>query len=190
MDSTDPDAERRSVAELLAKASANAGLPVALIGGQAINFWALPRYTEDFDLTVGASSGAIDALVKELAKHGYRIVREEDANAASGPAFLRLENASQLPPIDLISAKTEYQEIVIARAVGGGPEDLPVATPEDLIVLKLIANRSIDLRDIFTIAQAQPIDWEYVAHWANVWDLAEPLAKLKGEIASRESEQS
>ena len=53
-------------------------------------------------------------------------------------------------PIDVIIAGPGPEEAILARsrklAVGG--IDIPVACPEDLIVMKLLAGRSKDLDDI------------------------------------------
>lgn len=57
-----------------------------------------------------------------------------------------------------------------------------MATPEVLIILKLIANRSIDHRDIFTLVEAQPIDWGYVEQWAEQWEVSDSLSKLRHEM--------
>ena len=111
MDSTDPDLTQREVADLLWQVTERAGLRVALIGGQAVNFWALPRFTQDFDLTVAANPDAIWQIVRELGAEGYEVARQEDAQSASGPAHVRLVRAGSAFAIDLITAKTDYQDL-------------------------------------------------------------------------------
>lgn len=184
--SIEPDLAHDFLSEFLARESERLGLRLALIGGEGVNFWALPRFTEDFDLTVASQPDAIWALVTALKGQGYEVVRGQEASSASGPAFVRLVHGEGLPSVDLIAAKTEYQELLIERATPGGDGVLPVATPEDLIVLKLIASRSLDHRDIFNLIEAQPIDWPYVEHWAAIWHVSEELGKLRYEITHRE----
>lgn len=184
MDSTEPDITRGFIAEFLALESERLGLGVALIGGEGVNFWTLPRFTEDFDLTVAAQVDGVFGLVGALETQGYHIVRIQEEHSRSGPAFVRLTHDDGLPSVDLIVAKTDYQDLVISRATQSESGVLPVATPEDLIVLKLIANRSIDHRDIFILMEAQSIDWAYVEEWARVWQVADTLGELR-ERASR-----
>jgi hypothetical protein len=54
-----------------------------------------------------------------------------------------------------------------------------VATPEDLIVLKLIADRPKDRQDLLGLVALPDLDWAYVARWAAEWDVAERLAALR-----------
>jgi hypothetical protein len=44
-----------------------------------------------------------------------------------------------------------------------------VATPEDLIVLKLIANRSRDIADCTELTQLPDLDWPFIDRWCDVW---------------------
>jgi hypothetical protein len=180
--STDPESRFRFLADELSALLLQSGLKVALIGGQATNYWARPRFTDDFDFTVSADSGAIGDLVERLKEREFQVVREQAGGSPSGPDFVRLERGRTHDAIDLIVAKTEYQELLIERAIRAEPVALPIATPEDLVILKLIANRSKDQQDIFRIVEAQPIDWEYVEHWAEVWEVADSLRKLRHEI--------
>jgi hypothetical protein len=85
--------------------------------------------------------------------------------------------------IDIITAKTDYQRLVIERATIELGEKVRVATPEDLIVLKLIANRPTDHVDTFLLGRDNPIDWEYVEHWAGLWQVTERLAQLRERLA-------
>ena len=179
MDSTEPDVRRGFIAEFLAFEAERLGLGIALIGGEGVNFWVQPRFTQDFDLTVSANAEAVWALVDALKAQGYLIAVADDADSPSGPALVRLKHPEGHPPIDIITAKTDYQNLVIERATPRQRGVLPVATPEDLIVLKLIANRSIDHRDIYTILETQSIDWEYVEHWARIWDVTDSLQRVR-----------
>ncbi|MEO8539079.1 MAG: nucleotidyl transferase AbiEii/AbiGii toxin family protein [bacterium] len=182
MDSIDPEVRQRLLADLLIEVLAIAPLRLALIGGQATNYWARPRYTSDFDFTVAADANGIERFVAELASRGFQVIRTEGGGSPSGPDFMRLERNGGIDAIDFIVAKTEFQDLVIERAVLDAPDGLPVATPEDMVILKLIANRSKDQRDIFTIVEAQPIDWDYVKHWAGVWEVTPALEKLLAEL--------
>jgi hypothetical protein len=153
------------------------GLAAALIGGHAVNAWAEPRFTADIDVTVAADADGIEAVRRALLSLGYRVVRAVGAELPSGPDFLRLARGPDDPPIDLQAAKTGFQKEVIRRARPGRP---PIATPEDLIVLKLIAHRPKDIADLRSLIAIPALDWDYVEGWAVEWDVADRLAVLRG----------
>lgn len=56
-----------------------------------------------------------------------------------------------------------------------------VASPEDMLVLKLVANREKDILDAKKIYQRQPsfLDMEYVHKWADYFKCGEAIARLK-----------
>jgi hypothetical protein len=75
-------------------------------------------------------------------------------------------------------AKTEFQREALRRAAGSGTNPR-VATPEDLIVMKLIANRAKDQIDLLGLAQLDKLDWDYIEHWAREWDVTDRLRVLR-----------
>jgi hypothetical protein len=163
----------------IAEAVAKSGIEVALIGGAAVNTFEDPRYTKDLDLTVEADRVKIGRLVESLLAAGFEVTREQDASEPSGPDFIQLRRRTTVDMVDLIVAKTEFQELVIRRALRAPGQVLPVATVEDLVILKLIANRPVDQRDAFLLARDNAIDWPYVERWAATWDVSDRLRALR-----------
>lgn len=152
-------------------------LGYALIGGHAVNAWVEPRFTADMDFTIEAEPERIAAVEARLLAAGYRIVREVGRGQPSGPDFIRFAREIDDPPLDLQVAKTAYQAEILRRARGSGPT--AVATPEDLIVLKLIANRPKDVIDLRNLLALPALDWEYIDRWAAAWDVLDRLAPLR-----------
>jgi hypothetical protein len=185
VESTDRNERQRLLADLLLSLVNESGLSVALIGGQAVNYWARPRYTDDFDFTVAADPAGIDRIVAGLLEHGFQVVRNQAPGSPSGPDFVRLERGYKLDAVDLIVAKTEYQDGIVLRAIRTGTEALPIATAEDLIVLKLVANRSKDHEDIRSLLEACPdLDWAYIEDWAEFWGLAERWVEVRAQFSA------
>lgn len=166
----------------VARVVAEAGLECCLIGGHAVNVWVEPRFTADIDLTVLADPRGLERLQRLLVAAGYRVVREVGGELPSGPDFVRFARGPDDPPIDVQSAKTAYQVQVVSRArsVEGR---VPVATPEDLVVLKLIAHRAKDLIDLHNLVALAGLDWGYVERWAHEWQVSDRLATLRGGAA-------
>ncbi len=162
----------------IARALARARLPHALIGGHAVNAWAEPRFTADIDLTVVAQAEAIARFRVELEAIGYRVTGEVGRELPSGPDFVRFARAAEDPPLDVQVAKTRFQEEVVRRARVAG-DGLCIATAEDLVVLKLIANRVKDQLDLHNLLALDALDWAYVDKWAVEWGVADRLERLR-----------
>lgn len=167
----------------MAAAANGAGLAVALIGGVAVNAFEDPRFTKDLDLTVAADTEAVARFVAALERGGFEVLKMQAGGAPSGPDFVQLIRPGTPDIIDILTAKTTYQELVIKRAIQSSEQPLPVATAEDLIVLKLIAGRSKDWIDAQALARHNPVDWDYVTHWAEVWEITDRLERLRAGLS-------
>jgi predicted nucleotidyltransferase len=168
--------------------SAGARGSVALIGAVARNAWAPPRATTDLDVAIAASSDVIESVQRALTALGYEQVRSHRADPEDALADLVVLRAPKggLRQVDLLVAKTAFESEVLRRAVlvEIGGVSAPVATPEDLIVYKLVADRARDRDDISAILRTQSragreIDWAYVERWAGFWSVLDRLAALR-----------
>ncbi len=168
---------------LVSEAFRRAKLRGAIIGGVARNHWEVPRLTFDLDFTVEANQGRVEAVIAAPADHGFEVMRQQARHDPSGPDFIQLYNRELSQIVELQGAKTPFQEELINRAVelsAGSP--LFVARREDLIVLKLLAFRKKDKDDLRELASHAEIDWRYVEHWSEIWEVSENLNWLRAEI--------
>ena len=150
----------------------------ALIGGLAANrYRSAPRYTGDVDLLLAGSGAPIPELESALTARGWSVCR------ADGEGSLLRANHTELGPVDLLVAGTEYQEQALQRAQVesvAGVGATPVLTVEDVIVHKLIAGRHQDLADVEAILEAAvPIEEAYVERWAAFWDVLDRWRALR-----------
>jgi hypothetical protein len=162
----------------VARIFAEAGVPYAVIGAHAVNAWLEPRFTADVDLTAQIDGDRLRALAAALEQAGLAIESELGAGLSSGPDFVRFASPDRLLVIEIQGAKTALQREVIRRAVPIA-DGVRVATPEDLILLKLIANRPKDRADLAGLVRLPDLDWSYVDRAAREWDVAELLAELR-----------
>ncbi|KKL97764.1 hypothetical protein LCGC14_1831140 [marine sediment metagenome] len=160
------------------KALQRAGVDYAVIGAHAVNAWVEPRFTSDFDITVQAGQQALERLEKVLAQEGLTAVAQEGADQPAGPDFVRFTSRDGSIDLEVQIARTEFQSEAITRARTAG--DLRVATPEDLIVMKLIAYRTKDRADLAGLVELPDVDWDYVERWAAEWDVSDRLARVRG----------
>lgn len=139
----------------LAGLVADGQLRVALIGGVAIVARVRPRTTLDIDILVAAKVQDGEGLLRKAEEHGYAYDAQETQEFLPG-GLVRLWG----PPsralgigLDILFADSPFLNKVLARAtpLDLGSATLPVATVEDLLILKLEAHRLEDLDDIIAI---------------------------------------
>jgi predicted nucleotidyltransferase len=132
------------------------GVRACIIGGVARNIWAEPRATQDVDIIVDAADA--NAVLPAAAAVGLVYVdKEVDALAKSAMTRLRLpeELAGEIR-LDVIARSHEFYGRVLDRSVviDALGVQLRVASVEDVIVLKTLADRSVDRGDIAAMIAA------------------------------------
>jgi hypothetical protein len=153
-------------------------LRYCLIGGMAAGYWGEPRFTKDMDFTVVSPK---QEDLKELLK------KEKFQFEEKGTGQLQVVRHGKLSFIaDLIFSETDYQDWVIQRAVSVQMfgVTVPICSAEDLIILKLIANRRQDLLDIENVLKNQSgrLDKTYLGEWMTTWELTDRFKKEFGKL--------
>jgi len=150
---------------------------------------ATPRATKDVDFVVDVGEQTYGALVRALSARGFvraTQVREPDDIVPDFEAFR--DRAGRR--IDLLFAKTAFEQSALERAETHAvyrDVTLPVVTPEDLIVYKLVAARTQDWADVEIVARTQrlagrTLDWAYVRHWCHEWEIDARFAELTSRL--------
>jgi hypothetical protein len=126
----------------------------ALIGGLAVSAWSLPRATMDIDLLVLAKTGNLSPLVKALCDAGMRAELRRGALDDPVPILIRADF------LDIIVAtkKHEAEAVVESIAVNIAGKDIPVVSPEYLIILKLKAGGPQDMADVRELLASNLVD--------------------------------
>jgi hypothetical protein len=130
----------------------------ALIGGLAVVLHGYDRFTQDVDAVAWDADDALPALVESFKEHGFSL------RSAEGEQFARRNRVLLLISpagrgVDLSLGMLPFESDLIGRAVQQriGPDgSYPVATIDDLIVMKLIAGRDRDLDDIRRLIELHP----------------------------------
>ncbi len=175
------------ILEALAHALGTVG-SFAVIGAVARNAWAPPRATTDVDVTIAASAAVLEAAERALVAAGYSCTRRNRVDPDDALPDLMIFRASKgaLRQVDLLVAKTEFEQEALRRAV---PLEIagrrvPVATLEDLLIYKLIADRPRDREDVAVMLRTQRragtrVDWEYVERWGRFWEISDRVSALR-----------
>jgi hypothetical protein len=121
-----------------------------VFGAQAALIWGRPRLTTDVDVTVRLEHIDRATLVSALGNVGFTL------RIVASPDFVRQTRVLPLVhqpsglALDVVLAGPGLEDTFISRAIavdiGGTP--VPVISPEDLIVTKVLAGRSKDVDDI------------------------------------------
>ena len=141
-----------------------------IIGGVAISFLGRPRTTRDVDgMVVLDDDSQIAPFLAQGADHGI-VPRIADAIAfARSHRVLLLRHPESGIDIDVSCGCMPFESEVLDRLTKNGMLgfDVPLPTPEDMIVMKAVANRSHDWRDIEGLIDAHPdLDADRVLLWS------------------------
>jgi hypothetical protein len=134
----------------LAEALAGLGARWYLFGAQAALIWGRPRLTADVDVTVRLDPEDPDALVRTLERHGFRLRVNPADDFVRRTRVLPFVFAPNGLPVDVVLAGPGIEELFLSRAVPVrlGSVTVPVISPEDLIVTKILAGRPKDVEDV------------------------------------------
>lgn len=180
------DLERIFAEQLAAvgRALSALGAEYMLIGGLAVGVWSAPRATKDCDLSVRVLASS-DALHEALADAGLEVARGDLARAHAAGEAIRLRRRGQVAEpvvVDLLFATTAFEIEALGRrrSLQVLGVDVPVATPEDLLVFKLIAGRPHDLADahVLLALHGSDIEIDRVRRWCRDFDVEARLDAL------------
>ena len=129
-----------------------------VIGGVAVTFLARPRTTLDVDVMFLVELSELPQMIAVAAQNGLvpRIANADQFAQRSRVLLLRHEPTGV--DVDIALGLLPFEVEVVERStryVGDGFA-VPIPTPEDLIILKAIAHRPIDLADIRAVIDANP----------------------------------
>jgi hypothetical protein len=157
------------VAELLrelAATFAGAGVRWYLFGAQAALLHGAARLSADLDVTVDVPEGSLGALLAALSSRGFvsRIAKPEAF--AERTRVVPLVHTASGMPVDLVLAGPGLEERFFERAETVDVEGtrVPVASAEDVVVMKILAGRGKDRADAAAVlaARAESLDLDYV----------------------------
>ncbi len=145
------------------------GLPHAVIGGLAVQWWGEPRVTKDVDLTVVVPLDQPSRVFVQqvLGRFPARIDNALDFAQRSRVILITASNGC---PVDISQGLPGYEDEVMQRAVEFELEPgktIRVCSAEDLIIHKAIAGRPQDVRDVEGIVyrQRDQLDVAIIRRW-------------------------
>jgi len=151
----------------LARALDEAHISYMIIGGQAVLLYGEPRLTRDVDVTVGLTPHDVEQVVDVVRRVALRLLVQDVEDFVQRTWVLPALDEETGLRVDFIFSWTPYERGALERAREVEVEGYPVrfASPEDVIIHKVLAGRPRDLEDIRSILRKQSPDIEYIRNW-------------------------
>ena len=172
-------------------------VPFAVIGGVAAGLLGKYRATGDVDAVILTDESKIDIFVEDAKSYGFVPRMENAVEFARENRVLLLRHVGDDIGVDLSLGILPFETEMIARAirVQAVGVEIPIAPPEELIVMKALAFRPRDITDIETLLDAnEHVDLHRVRN--SVQELSDALedpeiaARLERLLAMRHATRS
>jgi len=166
------------------------GIPYALVGSYASNFYGVPRSTQDADFVVHIKEMDLDRLRERLHPQ-LEMERQSAFETITGTTqyVIRIPHRQFVIELFLLDEDPHNQEHFrrrVPQKVLG--RDVYLPTPEDIVITKLRWSRRgrrlkdlDDVQKVLTLQQNR-LDFEYIRRWCTVHDTLDLLEELQGQI--------
>lgn len=161
-----------------------------IIGGIAASILGRPRVTRDIDSIIIINENFLKEFIDSGQKFGFipRIKNIFDFAHKTRVLLMRHELTGIDIDISLGALPFEYESIERAVWINVGNLSLPLPTPEDLIIMKAIAQRPRDILDIESIIDAHPdLDLNRILLWvkefSSLLEMPEMLINIENIIS-------
>ena len=143
------------------------GIPYAVGGAIALLYWGEPRATVDIDINVFLPSSSATRIADALVGAGIANDTTGIVSAINATAQVRVDFAGS--PLDLFFSDVPFHDSCEARKVRVpfGDIAMNVLSAEDLVICKVMFNRSKDWMDIEQVLRIsrERFDAGYVRRW-------------------------
>jgi hypothetical protein len=129
-----------------------------LFGAQAALLYGAARLTADIDVTVQIGERGTAGLARALEQAGFRLRVRDVADFVAKTRVLPFVHARSGMPVDIVLAGPGPEELFLKRRRRRQIEGVTVfvASPEDIVVMKMLAGRGKDEDDTLAILAARP----------------------------------
>jgi len=165
------------------------GVAYAIMGGIAVRVYGIPRATYDVDFTAAIDRAALGGLFQRVEDLGYTVpesYKQGWIDQVGGMPLVkfRLFLEGRGVDVDVFLSESEYQAAVLSRRRWARLNGIEawLVSPEDLILLKLLAYRPRDIADVGDVLFMQgQLDLAYLRQWAPQLGVSERLETAIGE---------
>ncbi|MBN2375763.1 MAG: hypothetical protein JXD22_05155 [Sedimentisphaerales bacterium] len=180
--------EQLEFVKLIAARLEAAKIPYMMTGSMAMAIYSVPRMTRDIDLVIEIGPDKTEEIVKLFSSDCY-VDSESVRQAVRNRSMFNIIHNEWIVKADFIIRKKEnyrQTEFLRKKQIEIEMQNVWVATPEDLIISKLIWSRDSEsetqLRDVRQlIGFIKELDWDYLQNWSKILGVDEQLVKAKGK---------
>ncbi|MBS0614810.1 MAG: nucleotidyltransferase, partial [Proteobacteria bacterium] len=159
----------------------HASVPSMIIGGVAVAVLGRPRATRDVDTLALMPEDRWASVLSVAKRHGIEARIDKPLDFARRTHVLLVRHIATGIDIDVLLGRLPYQEDAVGRGkihnLGGVRVRLPQV--EDLLIMKAVAQRPQDVRDIEGLLDLHPkADIETVRQWVREFSTAMTMPDL------------
>lgn len=152
----------------------NRGINYALFGGLAMSAYRHIRATKDVDIMITLQGQNIKEMIATMEKAGFSFDRKTGIKVVKEFRIFRFAYRDRTYGleiyVDLVNAETGFQKEVIRRkkTITLWDKEINFASCEDLILLKILGSRPIDIVDAQALWEENrnELDKSYLKTWA------------------------
>jgi hypothetical protein len=121
-----------------------------LFGAQAVSVWGLPRLSADVDVTARLKSENPAGFVAAMQEAGFDLRVSDLTDFVRRTRVVPFVHCATQIPVDVVLAGAGLEDEFLERArpMDLGGVTVPVISPEDLLITKVLAGRPKDLEDV------------------------------------------
>ena len=166
----------------LSEAFEKSKIPYMVIGGQAVLVYGEPRFTKDIDITLGAGVDRLGEVLKLVESTGWKVLTPSPAEFVQKTMVLPCQDEASGVRLDLVFSFSPYERQAMdrVRRVTFLGKEVCFASPEDLMIHKVVAGRPRDLEDVRVVQLKNPgMDRAYIEKWLKEFEktLDRPLVE-------------
>jgi predicted nucleotidyltransferase len=167
-------------------------IPYAVMGGFAVRSHGVPRPTYDVDVTIALDRVRLPELLEQLRDGDFLVPEAYDrgwVDQVKGMPIVKLQRYihAETLDVDLFLAESDFQSEMMRRRskLDADGRQTWIVSPEDLVLLKVLAGRPRDLGDVADILFIQSqLDIQYMRHWAAALGISEALENALADRAT------
>jgi len=177
----------QEILEKLALALDARRIPYMVIGGQAVLLYGEPRLTQDIDLTIGRTADQVGDILELARQFAWKILVEHPVEFVRDTLVLPCLDPSTGIRLDFIFSYSAYEKQALERArrVPMGQAEVRFASPEDVVIHKMIAGRPRDMEDVKSLlTKNRDLDVDYIREWLRRFEqtLSQPFLERFNEM--------
>jgi len=167
----------------LAEAFEKNKIAYMVIGGQAVLVYGEPRMTKDIDVTLGLGPDRLEEVLQLVKLIGLTVLVSQPDEFVKRTMVLPCQDGASGVRVDLVFSFSPYEQQAMKRVriIRLLNQDVCFASPEDLMIHKIIAGRPRDLEDAKVVLNKNPgMDKAYMERWLGDFEkvLDRPLIEV------------